>query len=165
MVLVSSSMEIMINSMAPAFRFLQQHLQGGTASSWRMKWQPTPVPFSGKSHGRRSLVCYSPWGRKESDMTERLHFPTFLFPHYRREGTGIAIHLLSQAVYPAVRSAHLEAGVPFPNVHSVATCSISGLSRVPGQLSASPHPSIHLHFLDFTANTSDLECKKIYVGK
>ena len=140
-------------------------IPGSGRSSGEGKWQPTPVPLPGKSHGQRSLVCYSPWGRKESDTTERLHFPTFLFPHYRREGTGIAIHLLSQAVYPAVRSAHLEAGVPFPNVHSVATCSISGLSRVPGQLSASPHPSIHLHFLDFTANTSDLECKKIYVGK
>ena len=28
----------------------------------------------GKSHGRRSLVGCSPWGRKESDMTERFHF-------------------------------------------------------------------------------------------
>ena len=28
----------------------------------------------GKSHGRRSLVGYSPWGREESDTTERLHF-------------------------------------------------------------------------------------------
>ena len=27
-----------------------------------------------KSHGRRSLVGYSPWDRKESDTTERLHF-------------------------------------------------------------------------------------------
>ena len=27
-----------------------------------------------KSHGQRSLVGYSPWGGKESDMTERLHF-------------------------------------------------------------------------------------------
>ena len=27
----------------------------------------------GKSHGRRRLVGYSPWGRKESDTTERLH--------------------------------------------------------------------------------------------
>ena len=26
---------------------------------WRRKWQPTPVPLPGKSHGRRSLVCYS----------------------------------------------------------------------------------------------------------
>ena len=39
-----------------------------------VKWQPTPVPLPGKSHGWRSLVCYSPWGRKESDTTERLHF-------------------------------------------------------------------------------------------
>ena len=27
----------------------------------------------GESHGQRSLVGYSPWGRKESDMTERLN--------------------------------------------------------------------------------------------
>ena len=26
-----------------------------------------------KSHGQRTLVGYSPQGRKESDMTERLH--------------------------------------------------------------------------------------------
>ena len=30
----------------------------------------------GKSRGQRSLVGYSPWGRKESDMTERLHLVT-----------------------------------------------------------------------------------------
>ena len=40
------------------------------------EWQPTPVFLSGKSHGQRSLVGYSPWGLKESDTTERLHsFP------------------------------------------------------------------------------------------
>ena len=39
----------------------------------RRKCQPTPVLLPGESHGRRSLVGYSPWGRKESDMTERLH--------------------------------------------------------------------------------------------
>ena len=33
----------------------------------------TPVFLPGESHGWRSLVGYSPWGRKESDMTERLH--------------------------------------------------------------------------------------------
>ena len=37
---------------------------------WRRKWQPTPVLLPGKFHGWRSLVGYSPWGRKESDMTE-----------------------------------------------------------------------------------------------
>ena len=43
-------------------------------TNWRRKWQPTPVLLPGKSHGQRSLVGYSPWGRKESDKTKRLHF-------------------------------------------------------------------------------------------
>ena len=38
--------------------------------SWSRKWQPTPVLLPGKSHEQRSLVGYSPWGRKESDITE-----------------------------------------------------------------------------------------------
>ena len=41
---------------------------------WRRKWQSTPVLLPGKSHGQRSLVGYSPWGRKELERTERLHF-------------------------------------------------------------------------------------------
>ena len=40
----------------------------------RRQWHPTPVLLPGKSHGWRSLVGYSPWGCKESDTTERLHF-------------------------------------------------------------------------------------------
>ena len=35
---------------------------------------PTPVLLPGKSHGWKNLVGYSPWGHKESYMTERLHF-------------------------------------------------------------------------------------------
>ena len=42
--------------------------------SCRRKWQPIPVLLPGKSHGQRNLVGYSPWGRKESDTTEWLHF-------------------------------------------------------------------------------------------
>ena len=42
--------------------------------SWRRQWHPTPVLLPGKSHGWRSLVGCSPWGREESDMTEQLHF-------------------------------------------------------------------------------------------
>ena len=37
-------------------------------------WHPTPVLLPGKSHGRRSLVGCSPWGCKELDTTEQLHF-------------------------------------------------------------------------------------------
>ena len=46
---------------------------------WRRKWQPTPVLLPGKSHGRRSLVGYSPWGRKDSDTTERLYFISYMY--------------------------------------------------------------------------------------
>ena len=28
---------------------------------WRRKWLPTPVFLPGKSHGQKSLACYSPW--------------------------------------------------------------------------------------------------------
>ena len=40
----------------------------------RRQWHPTPVLLLGKSQGQRSLVGCSPWGRQESDTTERLHF-------------------------------------------------------------------------------------------
>ena len=53
------------------------HLRGFPSpmeASRRKRWHPTPVLLPGKSHGRRSLVGCSPQGRKESDMTERLHF-------------------------------------------------------------------------------------------
>ena len=41
---------------------------------WRRQWHPTPVLLPGKSHGQRSLVGCSPWGREELDTAERLHF-------------------------------------------------------------------------------------------
>ena len=40
----------------------------------RRQWHPTLVLLPGKSHGWRSLVGCSPWGLKESDTTEQLHF-------------------------------------------------------------------------------------------
>ena len=36
----------------------------------RRKWLPTPIFLPGKSHEQRSLVGYSPRGRKELDTTE-----------------------------------------------------------------------------------------------
>ena len=39
---------------------------------WMRAWQPTPVFLPGESYRQRSLEGSSPWGYKESDMTERL---------------------------------------------------------------------------------------------
>ena len=44
---------------------------------WRREWLPTPVFLPEESHGQRSLVGCSPWGCKESDMTERLTLSGF----------------------------------------------------------------------------------------
>ena len=44
------------------------------AFNWRRQWHPTPVLLPGKSHEWGSLVGCSPWGREESDTTERLPF-------------------------------------------------------------------------------------------
>ena len=52
------------------------------------QWHPTPVLSPGKSHGQRSLVGHSPWGREESDTTEWL---TFSF-HFHVLEKEMAIH-------------------------------------------------------------------------
>ena len=54
--------------------------------NWRRKWQPTPICLPGEYRRWRSLVGYSPWGCKESDMTFHFHFHSYeyvLFLHYK----------------------------------------------------------------------------------
>ena len=45
---------------------------------WRRKWQPTPALLPGKFHRQKTLVCDSPWGRKESDTTEETEYTLIL---------------------------------------------------------------------------------------
>ena len=64
---------------------------------WRRKWQPTPVLLPGKSHGQRSMVgSYSPWGRKESDMTEQLQSLAWQvnFNHHQDQYCGLVDSLI-----------------------------------------------------------------------
>ena len=54
---------------------------------WRRKWQPIIVFLPGKSYGQKSLVDYSPWGRKESDTTEWLSTRTYIiWPTWTEDG-------------------------------------------------------------------------------
>ena len=73
----------MENSLECVFGISKRNLKGKGENNFfiypplktlRRKWQPTPVLLPGKSHRRRTLVGYSPWGRKELDTTEQLHF-------------------------------------------------------------------------------------------
>ena len=53
---------------------------------WRREWLPTLVFWPGEFSGQRTLAGYSPWGRKESDKTERLSLThlsvSILNPHF-----------------------------------------------------------------------------------
>ena len=61
----------------------------------KIPWQPTPLFLPGESYGWRSLVGYSPQGRKEWETTERLHFHFQVFSRIRIVGlyTGVFITL------------------------------------------------------------------------
>ena len=55
---------------AKAGKVRDRSLISGLGRSPDRKWQPVPVFLPGESHGQRSLAGYSPWGRKELDVTE-----------------------------------------------------------------------------------------------
>ena len=52
---------------------------------WRRQWHPTPVLLPGKSHGRRSLVGCSPWGRKRIRQDWATSLSLFTFMRWRRK--------------------------------------------------------------------------------
>ena len=115
---------------------------------WRRKWQPTPVILPGKFHGQRSLVGYSPWGCKESDMTEQLHslthtvldywftclWSTWSFAQFklllRRHASHV--HLGSSIIWPVRCKLELPVGKRWPmeDGGSRQTKSLSAWSMV-----------------------------------
>ena len=56
---------------------------GSCSRMQRRRWHPTAVPLPGKSHGQRSLVGCSPWGRWGSDWATSLSLFTFM--NWRRK--------------------------------------------------------------------------------
>ena len=116
---------------------------------WRRRWQPTPVPLPGKSHGRRSLVGCSPWDRKESDTTDRLHFHLSL--SCIGEGNGNPLQ------YPCLENPR-DGGAWWAAVYGVAQSrrrlkgfsggsSSSGVHGKPILLSASHEQALYFHVL------------------
>ena len=102
--------------------------------SWRREWQPTPVFLPGKSRGQRSLAGYSPWGLKESDMTEYLSTKTFIV-----SGNGeVGVNLIYNPVWGLLtwRNFQVEGGWALSwdpckeNLHpQIPSFSISGKKK------------------------------------
>ena len=78
---------------------------------WKRQWHPTPVLLPGKSHGQRTLVGCSPWGREELDTTKRLHF------HFRTLEKEMAAH--SSALAWRITGTGEPGGLPSMGLHRV----------------------------------------------
>ena len=100
---------------------------------WRRAWQPTPVFLPGKFHGQRSLVGYSPWGRKESDTPGRLHTAHIIETirdetHREKDGKGISVVAHWFRILPA--SAGDTGSVPLPK-GQLSPCTTAAEASTP----------------------------------
>ena len=75
---------VVVQSLSRIQLFAISWIAADQASLCRRQWHPTPVFLPGKSHGRRSLVGSSPWGRWVGhDWATSLSLFTFM--HWRRK--------------------------------------------------------------------------------
>ena len=113
---------------------------------WRRTRQPTPVFLPGESHGGRSLVGFSPWGCKESDTTERLHFTSctcMCFPH-SSVGEESACNAGDPGLIPGLgRSPGEGKGYPlqYPGLENSMDYTVHGVTKSQTRLS-----DFHFHF-------------------
>ena len=120
----------------------------GREDPWRRKWQATPIFLPGKAHGWRSLAGYSPWGRKESDTTERLthtHDVSQFSPSLAPDSIGC----MRSFNYLLLFSVNLK----------ISIGSVQSLSRV--QLFATPRTAAHQASQSITNSWSLLKLMSI----
>ena len=121
------------------FRWYRIHLQCGRPGFdpwvgkifWRREQLPTPVFWPGEFHGQRSVAGFSPWGRKELDLAERLSltFATHFICYKNVATAGWAVYLSeypcarSLFLSPSPRMAHLGV-LPFWNILALKKMSL-----------------------------------------
>ena len=71
---------------------------------WRRAWPLQYLFLPGESYGQRSLAGYSPWGRKESDMTEQLSMHTDSAPGLLNQHLHLTSSLENRGAHKALRS-------------------------------------------------------------
>ena len=97
-----------------------------TFMHWRRKWQPTPVFLPGESHGRRSLVGCSPWGRTVGhDLSDAATATNDLYWHVRGriQGSMWTSFFFFNRIYLCLASLGLCCCVGFSLVAESGGCS------------------------------------------
>ena len=99
---------------------------------WRRAWQSIPVFLPGESHGQWSLVGYSPWGHKESEVTEataRKALRDHHFPWSTQDTLTLSLYSHTSPLLhrpnswqPVIDSPSLKLFYPM-NVTSLKSCS------------------------------------------
>ena len=80
---------------------------------WSTKWHPTPIFLPKKFHGQRSLDGYSPWGRKELDVTEDPLMDTEISSRGFIPPVYMHLHCLSSLVHKSIPVFHSRHGPQF----------------------------------------------------
>ena len=97
----------------------------------RRQRHPTRALLPGKSHGRRSLVGWSPWGREELDMTERLHIHFSLSCTGEGNGTSLVAQMVKRL--PTMRETQVQSlGQEDLLEKEMATHSSTRAWKIPG---------------------------------
>ena len=91
--------------------------------------------LAGKSHGWRSLVGYSLWGRKESDTTERLHFH-FQIYSYGLHNKPLQVKLLFTHSR-LMLCKPMDCSPPGPSVHGILKVRILEWIVMPSSMGSS----------------------------
>ena len=96
---------------------------------WRRKWHPTPVLLPGESHEPKSLVGYSSWARRESDMNEETW----------HTGTVALCYSQRKAASPGARTQFLAVGSTYLKGTSIIGRKMVVVPHVAGTWCARGH--------------------------
>ena len=144
-------------------------------STWRKKWQPTPLSLPGKSHGQRSQVGYSPWHLKSWTRPSN-KTATMNFGRNTKTTAWISSHkgqLLSLSCVLVVQSrptlCHpMDCSPPGPSVHVILQARIlEWVANASSRRSFQPRDQTHVShiagkiFTVWATGEASLSCVKL----
>ena len=95
---------------------------------WMRKWKPTPVFLPGKSHGQRSLACYSPQRHKFGfdlviqSVQSLSRVRLFVTPWTHREAYQASLSIINSKSLLKIRNMFIS--LVMPSNHLILCCPL-----------------------------------------